>query len=102
MFENIKFAYLNHKSRVDLLTRVEGLSYLYKSIRSVFELLLIFNMLISVLLFTITWELGIFNLLSMILLIPIYYKCIKLTVYTLIWASKHLTIKTETITDFEV
>lgn len=102
MFNKIKFAYLNHKSRVDLLTRVEGLSYLYKCIRSVFELLLIFNILISVLFFTITWELAIFNLLSTILLIPIYYKCIKLTVYTLIWASKHLKIKVQTFTDFHI
>lgn len=102
MFENLKLAYLNHKSRVNLLTRVEGLSYLYKATKSVFELLIIFNLTSSVLLFLDIWILGIFNLLALILLIPIYYKFIKILVYTLIWASKHLTIKTETITDFEV
>lgn len=102
MFENIKLAYLNHKSRIDLLTRVESLSYLYKSVKRVFELLIIFNLSSSILLLVNVWQLGIFNLLAVVLLIPIYYHFIKVLVYTLIWASKHLEIKTKTITNFEV
>lgn len=102
MFNKLKINYLNHKSRVNLLTRVEGLSYLYKATKSVFELLIIFNLTSSVLLFLDIWILGIFNLLALILLIPIYYKFIKVLVYSLIWASRHLEIRTHAITDFNV
>lgn len=101
MFNNIKISYLNHKSRINLLSKVENLNYLYKSVKNLFKLLIIFNLLISILLIFDTLILGIFSLFNIILLIPIYYNFIKTLVYSIIWANEYLEININTITDLD-
>ena len=51
MSNKLKFAYLNHKSRVSSLKRVAALIYLYKFIKNIFILLITCSLLLIVLLF---------------------------------------------------
>lgn len=101
MFNELRYAYLNHKSRVSLLSRIEYLNPLHKGVKSIFELLVIFNILLSVMLFATIGIFSILNLVILFLLVPVYYNFIKLLVYSIIWASKHLEIRVQEFSELD-
>lgn len=89
MFNKIKFAYLEHEFNVNFLKQTKTVKYLYEGIKSLFHLLIILILVVSTLLLLISPIFTVFVLFSLVCLIPLYYNCIKLLVYTITWISEN-------------
>lgn len=103
MFNKIKYTYLNHKERIRLLSSQPILKSLLNSIQHLFILILLLDTLLIVPYFKENFDLlGYLSILSMFLLIPLYYFNVKILTYAIIWVSKHFEVRVKTLTDLDV